>query len=121
MKNIIVLNCHGKVPPQSVIEYAQQFKSLAMMYTEIMILNEQKTVERIFKYYQPLEHRFLIVVGELTNDEKERMANSEKAIFVHFSKPSGKQDADLAPGMIDINADYVDAESLYDWIIHNDE
>ncbi|MFU2512458.1 hypothetical protein [Pseudoalteromonas sp. ASV78] len=120
MKNIIVLNCRGKTPPPSIIEYAEQFKNIAMMYTEIYKLNEQRTIDRVFNYYLPLEHRFLVIVGNTTDDEKLRLENTKNVIFVHFSATSSESDADLRPGMIHINADYVDAESLYDWIINND-
>lgn len=120
MKNIIVLNCHSKVPPPSVIEYAEQFKSITMMYTEIYKLNELRTIDRVFNYYFPLEHRFLVIVGNTTDEEKKRLENTGNVIFVNFSATSRKNDADLRPGMIHINADYVDAESLYDWIINND-
>lgn len=120
MKNIILLNCHGKVPPPSVLEYAEQFRSIAMMYTEIYKLSELRTLDRVFNYYLPLEHRFLVIVGNTTDEEKQRLERTGNVMIVHFAARSSKHDAELRPGMTHINADYVDAESLYDWIIHND-
>ena len=121
MKNIIVLNCSSKIIPPSIKHYAEQFKDIALMYSEIYELNEQRTIDRLFNFYLPmLEHRFLIVVGKITNEERNRLEETNNVIFVHFWSMSTEHDAELKPSMIDINANYVDAESLYDWILHND-
>ena len=101
--------------------HAEQFKDIALMYSEIYELNEQRTIDRLFNFYLPmLDHRFLIVVGNITNEERHRLEETNNVIFVHFWSMSNEHNAELKPGMIDINADYVDAESLYDWILHDD-
>ena len=113
-KNIVVIMTSDESKGQ---KYAADFCENAKDFSQIYTLKNGNTVDRLFDLYLPVEHRYIVVVGKLSDEEYKRIQNTSCAMFVSFIYSSmRKEDYELNESMTDVNGNLVDPFSLYDWV-----
>ena len=111
-KNIVILDEPNK---DKALEYAKAFCDRSQMYTQTYIVDEHKTVNRLFDYYLPMEHRLIVIIGA-DYEDIHRLMNTGEAINVFFSTHYD-EDYELVDDATRINGEAIDASSLYEWVV----
>lgn len=112
--NIIILDTANI---DKALRYAKAFCDRSQMYTLTYNIAEYQTVNRLFDYYLPLEHRMMLVIGA-NNEDIHRLMKTRQAFRVYFDEY--EDDFELHDQMMEANGAVIDAGSLYEWLVSLD-
>lgn len=115
VKNIVILDEANR---DKALEYAKVFCDRSQMYAQTYIVDEYKTVNRLFDYYLPMEHRLIVIIGA-DYEEIHRLMSTGQAVSVFFSTQFD-DDYELMDDATRINGTAIDASSLYEWMVSLD-
>ncbi|MEC4091596.1 hypothetical protein [Pseudoalteromonas rubra] len=101
--------------PRIAAQYAEQLTRLSP-YIIVQHLTQAFDLNKVNQVYQDLEHRTLVVVGHLNDDELKQVEEHAQSIIVDFCQTEQPECTELRANQKHFNGRAVDAESLYDWI-----